>query len=50
MLDRFIVQRIENKFSNRVARGLVRSFLNPSRSFANLMRFKYPWRRDGRPL
>ena len=46
----FIAQRIENKFSNRVARALVRSFLNPARSFANLMRFEHTWRRDGRPL
>ena len=50
LLDRFIVRRVENKFSNRAPRALVRSFLNPTRSFANLMRFKYPWRRDGRPL
>jgi hypothetical protein len=50
MLDRYLVQRVENKFSNRLTRALVRSFLNPTRSFANLMSFKYPWRRDGRPL
>jgi hypothetical protein len=50
MIDRFIVQRFENKFSNRVMRGLVRSFLNPTRSFANIMRFEHPWRREGRPL
>jgi hypothetical protein len=50
MLDRFIVQRIESKFSNLVLRGLARSFLNPTRSFASLMRFKPPWRRDDRPL
>ena len=49
-LDRFIVRRVENKVSNRLVRALLRSFLNPSRSMANFLRFKYPWYRDDRAL
>ncbi|MBS1809699.1 MAG: hypothetical protein JST84_16175 [Acidobacteria bacterium] len=49
-LDRFIIKRMETHVENRVVRLLVRSFLNPSRSFANALRGKYPWNRDGRRL
>ncbi|HEX4950123.1 MAG TPA: hypothetical protein VFZ34_25885 [Blastocatellia bacterium] len=49
-LDRLVVQRMENHVENRVVRLLVRSFLNPSRSFANALRGRYPWYRDGRRL
>ena len=49
-LDRYLIKRMENHVDNRVVRLLVRSFLNPSRSFANAMRGKYPWNRDGRRL
>jgi hypothetical protein len=50
MLDRLVVKRMENHVENRVVRLLVRSFLNPSRSFANALRGRYPWYRDGRRL
>lgn len=49
-LDRFITKRMETHVENRVVRLLVRGFLSPSRSFANLLRGKYPWHRDGRRL
>jgi len=49
-LDHYLIRRIENKTNNRVVRLLVRSFLNPGRSFANAMRGKYPWYRDDRKL
>jgi hypothetical protein len=49
-LDRFVVKRIENRVENRVVRLLLRGFLNPSHSFANVLRGKYPWHRDGRRL
>jgi len=49
-LDRYLIRKIEGKTDNRVLRALVRGFLNPSRSFANLMRFKPAWYRDGRSL
>jgi hypothetical protein len=49
-LDRYLVRKIEDKTSNRVLRALTRSFLNPGRSFANLLRLKPAWYRDGRSL
>ncbi|MFN7931605.1 MAG: hypothetical protein U0Y68_27475, partial [Blastocatellia bacterium] len=49
-LDRFLVKRIENRVENRVVRLLLRGFLSPSHSFANVLRGKYPWHRDGRRL
>lgn len=50
LLDKYIIQSIERKTTNHFVRIMVRGFLNPSRSFANLMRFKWPWYRDKRPL
>jgi hypothetical protein len=47
-LDQYIVKPFEGKFQNPALRALVRGWLNPSRSFANLMMFKYPWHRDTR--
>ena len=49
-LERYIVRPIENRTSNRFVRLMVRSWLNPSRSFANLLRGKWFWYRDGRGL
>jgi hypothetical protein len=49
VLDQYLIRKIERWTSNRILRALARSFLNPARSFANLMRFQLPWRRDGRP-
>ena len=48
VLDKYVIRRMEQKNQNRVWRGAVRSLLNPSRSFANLMRRKPPWHRDTR--
>ena len=47
-LDRYLIERIELRTENRALRALARSTLNPSRSFANLLRLKSPWYRDGR--
>ncbi len=47
-LDQFVVRPIEEWTTNRVIRVLVRGFLNPNRSFANVLRFKRPWHRDTR--
>lgn len=49
-LDQKLVRRVEGRTDNRLVRLLVRSFLNPGRSFANAMRGKYPWYRDDRKL
>jgi hypothetical protein len=50
LIDRYVIRYIETKVKNRVVRAIVRSFLNPSRSFANMHRGKLFWRRDDRPL
>jgi hypothetical protein len=47
-LDKYIVKPFEGKVQNPALRALVRGWLNPSRSFANLMMFKLPWHRDTR--
>ena len=49
MADRYLIKRIENRYHNKAVRALARSMLNPTRSYANLLRFKAPWMRDGRP-
>jgi len=45
-LERFVVRRLEAKTGNRVVRVAARMLLNPTRSSANLLRFKTPWHRD----
>jgi hypothetical protein len=50
MLDKYGIRRIETWTTNRQVRALARTILNPSRAFANMMRLKYPWYRDGRKL
>lgn len=47
-LDRYLIDPIERRTSNRTLRNLARSFFNPTRSLANLLRFKRPWHRDTR--
>lgn len=49
MLDRYGISKWEAHTNNLAARALLRSVLNPDRSFANLWRKKYPWYRDTRP-
>jgi hypothetical protein len=46
--DRYIIMDIENKTDNRAVIIMARSFLNPGRTFANLMAFRPPWVRDTR--
>ena len=50
IVDHYLVRRVENNSSNRFVRALARSFFNPSRSLANMLRLKYPWHRDNRTL
>jgi hypothetical protein len=45
-LDRYVIERIERRTNNRYVRILSRMALNPTRSSANLLRFKKPWHRD----
>jgi hypothetical protein len=44
LLDRYVVRPMEGK-SHPHFMYLARSFLTPSRSWANLLRFKRPWYR-----
>ncbi|HXM95723.1 MAG TPA: hypothetical protein VOA64_15975 [Candidatus Dormibacteraeota bacterium] len=46
--DRYLIVGLENRTSNRAVLLLARSFLNPTRSFANLMAFREPWLRESR--
>jgi hypothetical protein len=43
--DRYLIMGLENRTANRVILVLARSFLNPGRTFANLMAFRLPWDR-----
>jgi hypothetical protein len=47
-LDRYVTVPLENRTHNTAARILARVALNPTQSFANLMMFQYPWRRENR--
>jgi hypothetical protein len=46
--DRYVIMGLENRTDNRILIILVRSFLNPGRTFANMMAFRPPWVRDTR--
>ena len=43
-LDRYVIRHLETR--GRGVKMLARTFLNPMRSVANLLRFKEPWYRD----
>lgn len=45
-LDLHVVERIERATDNRALRIAARMILNPTRSAANVLRFKKPWHRD----
>lgn len=45
-LDRHVIERLERRTHNRYVRIFSRMGLNPTRTAANLLRFKKPWYRD----
>ena len=45
-LDRFVMKRIERGTGNFYAIIFSRMLLSPTRTMANLLRFKPPWHRD----
>ena len=45
-LDKHIISKIERRNSSFYFKVSSRTFLNPTRSVANLLRFKTPWYRD----
>jgi hypothetical protein len=50
VLDKYLIRKIEKQTNNRLVRLLFRSFFNPSRSFANMLRGEWFWHRNDRPL
>jgi hypothetical protein len=46
VLDRYVIERLERRSHNRYVRMFARTALNPTRTAANLLRFKKPWHRD----
>lgn len=48
VLDKYLISTLERKINNPYAGLLLRGWLNPTRSMANLMRGKVPWYRDTR--
>ncbi len=47
--DRYLLMGLENRTANRPLIILARSFLNPGRTWANVMAFQVPWHRETRP-
>ena len=47
-LDKYLIRFIDERVKNRTLHALLRSFLNPTRSMANVLRGKHPWYRDDR--
>lgn len=45
-LDRYVIEKLERRTNKAYVRILSRMALNPSRTAANLLRFKKPWYRD----
>lgn len=48
LLDAKVIAKLEQRIHSPVAKLMMRSLLNPTRSFANLLRGAYPWHRDTR--
>jgi hypothetical protein len=48
LMDRYVVERVDERVHNPYVRLLVRSGLNPTRSMANLIAGRVPWHRDTR--
>lgn len=48
VLDRYIVNWVEDRTQNRWLRRFLRTGLNPARSFANVVDGKAPWHRESR--
>ena len=47
-LDRYVIERLEPKIDNTTFKILIRTFLNPTRSMANVVALEKPWKRHGR--
>lgn len=47
-IDKYVIKRVEGRIHNKWARLALRTGLNPTRSFANVMDKKAPWHRETR--
>lgn len=47
-IDKYVIQRFEDRYENTFARLMMRTWLNPGRTMANAMAFRAPWHRDTR--
>lgn len=47
-VDRYLIEPLEGYTTNRPVRLLVRSILNPTRTFSNFLNGRIPWSRDTR--
>lgn len=45
-IDRFVIERVERYSDNYYLMAFARMLLNPTRTMANIIRFKLPWYRD----
>ncbi len=50
LLDRFVIRRLEKRSQSKARIRFFRVLFNPTRSVANLLRFKAPWYRPNRTL
>ena len=46
-IDRYVIAKTEPRLG-RTGTRVLRTFLNPNRSIANIIRFQAPWHRDSR--
>lgn len=49
VVDRYVITPLEKRISNRAALIMLRTALNPTRTFGNAMSLRLPWSRDTRP-
>jgi hypothetical protein len=49
IVDKYFIKWVESKTTIRPIVILTRGFFNPTRTFANAMRFRWPWHRETRP-
>jgi hypothetical protein len=49
MVDTWVIKRLEPRIGNPFLKMLLRGWLNPSRSMANMMEGQVPWVRETRP-
>jgi len=45
-LERFVLRRLDSSTTSRKKRGFYRTLLNPTRTFAGILRGRFPWQRE----